>query len=86
MPRRGAQLPKNLPDRTKYVVEGRAQTDGVFHVLARYIVLPDGQRIDLSAQDVNLACPPQSSRARRLPSRQAIKPQHARSRARRRAA
>jgi hypothetical protein len=79
-------LPKNLPDGTKYVVEGRAQADGVFHVRARYLVLPNGQRIDFPAKDVSIACPAQSNRARRLPSRRATKPQHAGSRARRRAA
>jgi hypothetical protein len=83
MPRRGAELPKNLPDGTKYVVEGRAQADGVFHVLARYVVLPGGQRIDLPAKDVSLTCAPQASRAGRIPSRPAVKPQHAGSRARR---
>ena len=86
MPRRGAHLPKNLPDGTKYVVEGRAQPDGVFIVRARYVVLPDGQRIDLPVKNVSLNCQTQPSRARRIPGRRAVKPQHAGSRARRRAA
>jgi hypothetical protein len=86
MPQRGAHLPKTLPDGTKYVVEGRAQAEGVFQVSARYLVLPDGQRIDLPAKDVRIACPEHSNRARRPPGRGAAKARHAGLRARRRAA
>jgi hypothetical protein len=82
-----ARLPKNLPDGTKYVVEGRSGAEGVLHVLARYVVLPDGRRVDLPVQDLHglTAARPALRRTRSRP-RFAAKTQPVKPRVRRRAA
>jgi hypothetical protein len=41
------RLPKRFPVGTTYVVEGRGGEEGHLHVFSRYVVLPDGRRIDL---------------------------------------
>ena len=43
------RLPDQFPIGTKYVVEGRGGGDGNLRVFSRYIVMPDGRRIDLPA-------------------------------------
>jgi hypothetical protein len=47
------RLPKQFPVGTTYVVEGRGGEDGNLRVFSRYVVLPDGQRIDLGADPEN---------------------------------
>ena len=47
------RLPKQFPVGTTYVVEGRGGEDGDLRVFSRYVVLPDGQRIDLGADPEN---------------------------------
>jgi hypothetical protein len=42
------RLPKRFPVGTTYVVEGRGGEEGHLRVFSRYVVLPDGQRINLS--------------------------------------
>ncbi len=86
MSRRAASLPKHIPEGTKYVVEGRSQADGMFHVSARYLVLPDGQRINLPARDIKFSGPAEPSRARRQRRRISVAPHHAGSGASRRRA
>lgn len=44
-----SRLPKQFPVGTTYVVEGRGGKDGHLSVFSRYVVLPDGQRINLGA-------------------------------------
>ena len=60
---RSAHLPRRLPAGTRYVVEGRAGAKGLFQVSARYVVLPNGQRLNLPAK----AAAKSRSRARRRP-------------------
>jgi hypothetical protein len=63
-----SRLPKRFPVGTTYVVEGRGGEDGNLRVFSRYVVLPDGQRINLGA---DLSSGPVASRARRARSRAA---------------
>jgi hypothetical protein len=52
---RSVRLPKRLPAGTKYVVEGRTDAGGTFQVFARYVVFPNGRRIDLPKRNVSSA-------------------------------
>jgi hypothetical protein len=47
--RQTRRLPKRFPVGTTYVVEGHGGEDGNLRVFSRYVVLPDGQRINLGA-------------------------------------
>ena len=42
-------LPERLPIGATYVVEGRGGAEGNFRTIARYLVLPSGQRINVPA-------------------------------------
>jgi hypothetical protein len=42
-----SRLPDRFPVGSKYVVEGCGGGDGNLRVFSRYIVMPDGRRIDL---------------------------------------
>ena len=42
------RLPKRFPIGTTYVVEGRSGEAGHLCVFSRYLVLPDGRRINLA--------------------------------------
>ena len=44
-----SRLPERLPVGATYVVEGFGGEEGNFRVIARYIVLPGGQRINVPA-------------------------------------
>jgi hypothetical protein len=57
------RLPRRLPIGAKYVVEGYGGAEGKLHVIARYVLLPNGHRINVPS-DV-----PRSSSARALASR-----------------
>ncbi|MGC1446359.1 MAG: hypothetical protein WA837_12910 [Xanthobacteraceae bacterium] len=63
--RKTSRLPKRFPVGTTYVVEGRGGEDGNLCVFSRYVVLPNGQRINLGADLGGSA----ASRARRARSR-----------------
>jgi hypothetical protein len=63
--RKANRLPKRFPVGTTYVVEGRGGEDGNLRVFSRYVVLPDGERINLGADLGGSG----SSRARRAPTR-----------------
>jgi len=41
------RLPKRFPVGARYVVEGRSDTHDMLRVLSRYVLLPDGRRIDV---------------------------------------
>jgi hypothetical protein len=60
-----SRLPKRFPVGTTYVVEGRGGEDGHLRVFSRYVVLPNGERINLEADFAGPAMP----RARRSPNR-----------------
>jgi hypothetical protein len=61
--RQVSRLPKRFPVGTTYVVEGRGGEDGNLRVFSRYVVLPDGQRINLGV-DVSKTTPQLPRRAR----------------------
>jgi hypothetical protein len=46
--RKSNRLPKHFPVGTTYVVEGHGGADGQLRVFSRYVVLPDGKRINLA--------------------------------------
>jgi hypothetical protein len=41
-----------FPDGTRYVVEGKNNAKGMLKVSARYVVFPDGRRVDLPLKAV----------------------------------
>jgi hypothetical protein len=49
-----SRLPKRFPVGTTYVVEGHGGEDGHLRVFSRYVVLPDGQRINLGADTAHV--------------------------------
>jgi hypothetical protein len=42
-----ADLPSRFPVGTRYVVEGEDGRDGALRIVARYLIYPDGKRVDL---------------------------------------
>ena len=63
--RKSNRLPKRFPVGTTYVVEGRGGEHGDLRVFSRYVVLPGGQRINLTEDFTGSSRVPRSSRARR---------------------
>jgi hypothetical protein len=61
--RQVSRLPKRFPVGTTYVVEGRGGEDGNLRVFSRYVVLPNGQRINLGV-DVSKTKPALARRPR----------------------
>jgi|HubBroStandDraft_4_1064222.scaffolds.fasta_scaffold153494_1 hypothetical protein len=47
---RSASVPRRLPVGATYVVEGYGGGEGKLRVIARYLVLPDGNRINLRGE------------------------------------
>ena len=70
--RRTASLPDDFPIGTRYVVEGKSNAKGVLRVCARFVVFPDGRRIDLPLEMV--VAPPLSPRATAAHARRSRKP------------
>lgn len=62
------RLPQRFPVGAKYVVEGYGGGAGDLHVIARYVVLPGGRRINVPA-DVSRSTAP-----RALPFRPSSQP------------
>jgi len=69
------RLPKRFPIGARYVVEGRSDAHDMLRVLSRYVLLPDGRRIDVpveprpavkrrlfNAKQSHLKLPPRGSR------------------------
>jgi hypothetical protein len=50
MTRQTAHLPEYYPIGTRYVIEGKNDPAGALKVSSRYVVFPDGRRIDLPLQ------------------------------------
>ena len=65
------RLPKHFPVGTTYVVEGCGGEDGLLRVFSRYVVLPGGRRINITADFGGKTDP----RARRLRSRSQKRPE-----------
>ena len=40
-------LPREFPEGTRFVVEGQPDPDGNTRIVSRYLVFPDGRRVDL---------------------------------------
>jgi hypothetical protein len=54
---RTSRLPQRFPVGAKYVVEGFGGGDGHLRVIARYVVLPGGRRINVPADVPRPAAP-----------------------------
>ena len=61
-----ARIPKRVPVGTKYVIEGKRRAEGEVHVFSRYLIFPNGRRVELPSDVPPLAMP----RRRRAASRQ----------------
>jgi hypothetical protein len=48
--RRQSRLPQQFPVGATYVVEGHGGAEGNFRVIARYVVLPSGRRINVAGE------------------------------------
>lgn len=70
--RRTASLPDDFPVGTRYVVEGKTNAKGALRVSARFVVFPDGRRIDLPLEMV--VAPPLSPRTPAVHPRRSRKP------------
>ena len=65
---RPSQLPRRFPVGATYVVEGVGGAEGHLRVIARYVVLPGGRRINIPA--LRLVSPvPARNRLTRAPAR-----------------
>jgi hypothetical protein len=60
-----SRLPNRFPVGSRYVVEGRGDGDGNLRVFSRYVLLPDGRRIDIPA-DLVRPHRPRTHRNRRI--------------------
>jgi hypothetical protein len=61
--RQSGRLPKRFPVGTTYVVEGRGGENGQLRVYSRYVVLPGGQRINVTG-NFGASAPARSRRSR----------------------
>ena len=61
-----ARIPKRVPVGTKYIIEGKSRGPGQVQVFSRYLVFPDGRRLELPADR-----PPAASPRRRRPAHKA---------------
>jgi hypothetical protein len=50
MARKSIRLPKRFPVGTKYVIEGTSNAEGALEVSRRYVLLPNGRKVDLLAE------------------------------------
>ena len=66
-------LPERLPVGATYVVEGFGGEEGNFRVIARYIVLPGGHRINVPA-DLSSPLAPRAAAFRRRASTKKSQP------------
>ena len=48
-------LPREFPEGTRFVVEGRPDPDGKTRIVSRYLVFPDGRRVDVPAPSASAA-------------------------------
>jgi len=72
-----SDLPNRFPIGTTYVVEGRGGEAGNLRVFSRYVVLPGGQRINLTDDPVaNPVQPSSPQRRRRQRARSGSRSQH----------
>jgi hypothetical protein len=62
-------LPKSFPVGAVYVVEGRGGEQGRLNISARYVIMPGGKRIDVTAKQQEAVAPPVRRRLRLVSSR-----------------
>ena len=48
-PTRSTGLPGQLPDGTRYVIEGRRGKNGRLQIVSRQVILPSGEHFDVAA-------------------------------------
>ena len=61
------RLPEQFPDQTRYVIECEDAEGGGIRILARYLIYPDGTRVDLIVEGPRVfACECVEARPRRL--------------------
>jgi hypothetical protein len=65
------RLPRRFPVGAAYVVEGYGAADGDLRIIARYVVLPDGKRINVPAAPGRLAPAPRALTLRRKSTQRA---------------
>jgi len=65
-----ARLPRRLPIGARYVVEGYGGGEGKLRVIARYLLLPDGNRINVPGELSRPASPLAKAARRRSDSKQ----------------
>jgi hypothetical protein len=65
-----SRLPRRFPVGATYVVEGYGGEEGNFRVIARYVVLPGGRRINVPADLSSPAAPRALAFRRRANSKQ----------------
>ena len=63
---RKAQMPARFPVGTRYVIEGKPGKGGKLEVLSRYLIMPNGRRLELSKAAVPHRSTRRVSRARRF--------------------
>ena len=51
------RLPSRVPDGTRYVVEGEPGQEGELRVTSRYLIFPDGTRLNLKPGSVRFDQP-----------------------------
>jgi hypothetical protein len=71
--RPSSRFPRRFPVGATYVVEGYGGEEGNFRVIARYVVLPGGQRINVPA-DLSSPPPPRAMAFRRRASSKQSRP------------
>jgi hypothetical protein len=59
--RLSSRLPRRFPVGAKYVVEGYGGEEGKLRVIARYVVLPGGQRINVPAGSLQILSDPRGA-------------------------
>jgi hypothetical protein len=52
-----ARIPKLVPVGTKYVIEGKRRGEGEIHIFSRFLIFPDGRRVELPSDVPPLAMP-----------------------------
>jgi hypothetical protein len=63
-----ARIPKRVPVGTKYVIEGRSRGAGEVQVFSRYLVFPNGRRLELPSDQAPAAMNSRRRRAGRAKS------------------
>jgi hypothetical protein len=63
------RLPRRFPVGAKYVVEGYGGAEGQLRVIARYVILPSGRRINVSGGQTSAFSRARRPQASRVPAK-----------------